>query len=161
MKACSFFNLDARWRWVVNATPRPLYPRECPGTHYIGGWVGPRACLHGCGKSCPHRDSIPVPSRYSDWAIAALGVIYGRYSAPKPRSLVWVFMHLATVTLPVGVTHQDGRQPLRWCVTHFLSYRKHGIFSRFLFRHMRNWCRYVVGRSNDLTVSSRCLCLEW
>jgi hypothetical protein len=24
----SFFNLGARWRWVVNATPRPLYPRE-------------------------------------------------------------------------------------------------------------------------------------
>jgi hypothetical protein len=24
----SFFNLGARWRWVVNATPRPLYFRE-------------------------------------------------------------------------------------------------------------------------------------
>ena len=24
----SFFNLSARWRWVVNVTPRPLYPRE-------------------------------------------------------------------------------------------------------------------------------------
>ena len=23
-----FFNLGARWGWVVNATPRPLYPRE-------------------------------------------------------------------------------------------------------------------------------------
>jgi hypothetical protein len=22
----SFFNLGARWGWVVNATPRPLYP---------------------------------------------------------------------------------------------------------------------------------------
>jgi hypothetical protein len=30
---------------VVNATPRPLYPRERPGTHCIGGWVGPRAGL--------------------------------------------------------------------------------------------------------------------
>jgi hypothetical protein len=28
--------------WVVNVRPRPLYPRERPGTHYIGGWVGPR-----------------------------------------------------------------------------------------------------------------------
>ena len=28
--------------WVVNATPRPLYPREKTGTHYIGGpvWMG-------------------------------------------------------------------------------------------------------------------------
>jgi hypothetical protein len=24
----SFFNLGTRWGWVVNATPRPLYPRE-------------------------------------------------------------------------------------------------------------------------------------
>ena len=31
--------------WVVKATPRPLYPRERPGTHCIGGWVGPRAGL--------------------------------------------------------------------------------------------------------------------
>jgi hypothetical protein len=26
--------------WVVNATPRPFYPRGRPGTHCIGGWVG-------------------------------------------------------------------------------------------------------------------------
>jgi hypothetical protein len=31
-------------RWVVNATPRPLYPLECPVTLCIGGWVG-----HGAG----------------------------------------------------------------------------------------------------------------
>ena len=24
----SFFNLGSRWEWVVNATFRPLYPRE-------------------------------------------------------------------------------------------------------------------------------------
>ena len=24
----SFFNLGARWEWVVTATPRPLYPRD-------------------------------------------------------------------------------------------------------------------------------------
>jgi hypothetical protein len=45
-----------------HATPLPLYPRERPGTHCIGGWVGPRAGLDGCGKSHPHRDSIPGPS---------------------------------------------------------------------------------------------------
>jgi hypothetical protein len=48
--------------WVVNATPRPLYPRERPGIHCIGGWVGPRAGLDGCEKSRPHRDSIPGTS---------------------------------------------------------------------------------------------------
>ena len=48
--------------WVVNATPRPLYSRERPGTHCIGGQEGHRAGLDGCGKSRPHRDSIPGPS---------------------------------------------------------------------------------------------------
>jgi len=43
--------------WVVNATPRPLYPRERHGTYCIGGWVGPRAGLDRCGNSRPHRDS--------------------------------------------------------------------------------------------------------
>jgi len=36
---------------VVNVTPRPLYPRERPGTHCTGDWVGPRAGLDSCGKS--------------------------------------------------------------------------------------------------------------
>jgi len=48
--------------WVVNVTPRPLYPRERPGAHCVGGWVGPRAGLNGCEKSRPHRHSIPGPS---------------------------------------------------------------------------------------------------
>ena len=43
-------------------TPRPLYPQERPGTHSIGGWVGRRAGLEGCGKSRPHRHPIPGPS---------------------------------------------------------------------------------------------------
>ena len=33
--------------WVANTTPRPLYPRERPGTNSIGGWVGQRAGLDG------------------------------------------------------------------------------------------------------------------
>jgi hypothetical protein len=43
-------------------TPAVLYFRERPGTHCTGGWVGPRAGLDRCGKSRPHRDSIPGPS---------------------------------------------------------------------------------------------------
>jgi hypothetical protein len=37
-------------------------PEKRPGTHCIGGWVGPRAGLDGCEKSRPHQDSIPGPS---------------------------------------------------------------------------------------------------
>ena len=59
---------------VFNATPRPLYPREKPGTHCIGGWVGPRAGLDGCRRyrlppGFDPRTVQPVASRYTDWAI--------------------------------------------------------------------------------------------
>jgi hypothetical protein len=38
-------------------------PRERPGTHCTGGWVGPRASLDECRKSRQHhRDSMPGPS---------------------------------------------------------------------------------------------------
>jgi hypothetical protein len=36
--------------------PAALPPGKGPGTHCIGGWVGPRAGLDGCEKSRPHRD---------------------------------------------------------------------------------------------------------
>ena len=55
--------------WVISATPRQLYLRERPGTHYIGGWVGPRAGLDWCGKFRPHRNSIPRPSNQRRVAI--------------------------------------------------------------------------------------------
>ena len=45
--------------WMASTTSRPLYLRERPGTYCIGGWVGPRARLDGCGKTYPHRDWIP------------------------------------------------------------------------------------------------------
>ena len=41
---------------VVNSTTNLLYARERPGTHCIGGWVGLRAGLVGCGKM-----SFPPP----------------------------------------------------------------------------------------------------
>jgi len=57
--------------WLVNATPRPLYPRERAGTHCTEGWVGPRVGVEGCGKSPvpPGFDPQtvqPVASRYTD-----------------------------------------------------------------------------------------------
>jgi hypothetical protein len=63
--------------WAVNATPRPLYPRQRPGTHCRGGWVGPRVGLDGCWKSRPPpgfnpRTVQPIASRYTDLAISAI-----------------------------------------------------------------------------------------
>ena len=45
--------------------------QERPGTHCIGGWVGPRAGLDRCGKFRPQagfdpRTVHPVASRYTD-----------------------------------------------------------------------------------------------
>jgi hypothetical protein len=55
-------DLGTRWRWVVSFTPRPLYLRERgPGTHWIGGWVGPRAILDAVVKR-----KIPTPRRESN-----------------------------------------------------------------------------------------------
>ena len=67
------------------STPRSgrLYPRERPGTHFRGGWVGPRAGLEGRKISLPAgfdpRTVQPVVSRYTDWAIAAHSAVAPRY----------------------------------------------------------------------------------
>jgi hypothetical protein len=51
--------------WVLNATTRPLYPRERLGAHNLGGWVGPKASLEECGNFRPHRESInPTHQEY-------------------------------------------------------------------------------------------------
>jgi len=53
--------------------PVALYPRERPGTHCTGGWVGPRAGLARCGNSRLPPGFDPrtvqlVASRYTDYA---------------------------------------------------------------------------------------------
>jgi hypothetical protein len=62
--------------WVVNATPRPFYPRKRLGTHCIGGLDGPQSQSGQVRKisSPPEFDPRtvePVASRYTDCAIAA------------------------------------------------------------------------------------------
>ena len=57
----SFFNPCARWGGWLASRPGCLNPRECPGTYCIGGWVSTRSGLDRCGKSRPHRNSIPGP----------------------------------------------------------------------------------------------------
>ena len=52
-KAYSFLNLGASWGWVVNATLRPLYPRERLCAHSIGIWLGPRAGVEDVENVAP------------------------------------------------------------------------------------------------------------
>ena len=57
------FHGDGTRRGEELAThPGRSLPRESTGTHCTGGGVGSRAGLEWCGKSHPHRDSIPGPS---------------------------------------------------------------------------------------------------
>jgi len=53
--------------------PAAMPPGKRPGTHCIGGCVGPRAGLDAYEKSHPHppRSVQPVASRYTDYAIPA------------------------------------------------------------------------------------------
>ena len=53
-----------------------LPPRKRPGTHCVGGWVGPRTGLRWVRKISPPkgfdpRTVEPVASRYTDCTIAA------------------------------------------------------------------------------------------
>jgi hypothetical protein len=68
--------------WSASQAGR-FIPREIdPGTHWIGGWVGPRAVLDAVVKRkipSPRREPNPrtpicqpVAQRYTDWAITAL-----------------------------------------------------------------------------------------
>ena len=50
------------------ARPAALYPRERPGTHFTGGWVGPRAGLNGWKISFPP-ELDPGPSSPQSVAI--------------------------------------------------------------------------------------------
>ena len=69
--ALLFHDRGTRGGWVVSSTPRPHFtPRERPGTHFRGGWVGSRAGLDGRkissrpgldpGPSSPQSVAIPT-----------------------------------------------------------------------------------------------------
>jgi len=56
--------------WSAARPGRTLPPRETLGTHFTGGWVGPRAGLDGRKNLIPTgiqtRNFQPVVSRYTD-----------------------------------------------------------------------------------------------
>ena len=71
--ALLFLDHGTRRGEVLASRPGRSLPRERPGTHCTGGWVGTRVGLDRCGKSRPPpgfvpRTVQPVASRYTDWA---------------------------------------------------------------------------------------------
>ena len=103
-------------RWVVSTTPQPLYPRERPGTHCIGGWVGPRAGLDGCGKSRP-----PTGIRFADRP-ASRESLY-RLSYPGP----FYFNAYSKILKRVRKTAKSVYQIRHVCLSVCPSVRPYGI----------------------------------
>ena len=58
-----------------------LYPQERPGTHYTGGWVGPRAGLDRCGNS-----RFPTGIRFPDRPARSQSLYRLSYPAHKVES---------------------------------------------------------------------------
>ena len=63
--------------WVVNATPRPLFPRERPDTHFIGGWVSLQVRSVRLWK-------ISSPPGFDPWAFQSVASRYTEYALPAP-----------------------------------------------------------------------------
>jgi len=67
--------------WVIKTTPRPINPRERPGTHCcIGGCLGPQARSARVQKisHSPGFDPLtvqPVASRYIEYAIPPTNIL--------------------------------------------------------------------------------------
>jgi hypothetical protein len=74
--------------WSASRPGRFTPKGRIPGTHWIGGWVGPRAVLDAVVKkkiTCLRRESNPrtpifqpAVQRYTDWAITALEFCEGK-----------------------------------------------------------------------------------
>ena len=83
--------------------PNRILPRERPSTHCTVGWVGLRAGLDRCGKSRPHRDSIPGPSNPQAVAIPT--------TLPGPQDVDYLTIVISSQEslLPIiSLSHQCG-----------------------------------------------------
>jgi hypothetical protein len=100
---------------VVNATPRPLYPRERPGTPSTGSWFGTPAGSGRVWKNSPPpppppgfdpRTVQPVASRYTDPHLFGLYLCTSKF-----HLLASPMNHLTHNTLVDGRTHAQCTEP--------------------------------------------------
>jgi hypothetical protein len=56
----SSFDLSTRWRWVVNLTPRPLYPQGKSPFYTLDRWLGGPQSWSGRGGE--EKNSQPPPA---------------------------------------------------------------------------------------------------
>jgi hypothetical protein len=145
-------------RWVVNATPRPLYPQERPGSHCVGCWVGPRAGLDGCGKSrlppgFDPRTVQPVASRYTDWAIPAHPSIFTDRNIVK-ELMGKILVHIPTsnkrMVRSVQMSGISGPQFIR-CGSHTTVYHGHVLLPLLLGNERLIWSVAHVNESWNMS----------
>ena len=95
-------------------------PRERPGTHCAGGWVGPTAGLDRCEKSRPPPGFDPqtiqlVASRYTDWATGPV---------------LWVYLYIIQSHTQNTVTHSVWQTEL---ILRWLQRTHASVYKRFPF----------------------------
>jgi len=76
--------------------PAALHPGKRPGTHCIGGWVGPRAGLDECGKS--RSTVIQSPDR------PVRSVSLSRLSYPGPLGITQLTNNIHRTVIPFLLT---------------------------------------------------------
>jgi hypothetical protein len=122
IRSSMILDLGNSWMSVVSFTPLSLCPRgQKIHTHWIGGWVGPRAGLDDVGK----RKILPLPGieptvqpiirRYIDWTVAV--TIYRRnWTEILSRIIaatIWSILLLGPTIRTVPNLRQKGGQQSR------------------------------------------------
>ena len=102
-------------------TPRPGH--FTPGTDRTEGWVGPRAGLAGCGKSRPHRDSIPDRPARSE--------LNTKSSSKSPH-------HKYTHTVSLTIT-----LPLFSSFKHYTLFFTPFLYSTYCFTRFKTQYKYI------------------
>jgi hypothetical protein len=123
----SIVDLGTRWRWVVSFTLREIGP----GTHWIGGWVGPRAGLDAVEKRqiFPRRESNPGRPAHSP-SLYRLRLISGRFLQVFLPNILCIFLLCHARYMPhpsVAVLLTQRRKTFTEVlyITHVCNYRKH------------------------------------
>jgi len=119
--------------------PAAIYPRERP--IFTGGWVGPRTGLERCGKSRPHRDSIP------DRPARSQSLYRLRYPTHKYK-LLQTFIHMIYYLLPKAKFYQEKSRynmSVRLCLQQFLRVIcQTGLYTRAGKKERHSISRYCT-----------------
>ena len=123
--------------WLVNTTPRPLYPRERLSIHCIWGWVDPRAGLDGFGIS--HPTGIRSPTRP-----ARRESLY-RLSYPGPLYIyIYIYVYYMPKCAAVTICPVNGFGFQLTSLTPHITKRRRLLYVMLSVFSSSTPCRYVT-----------------